>query len=188
MHHLFPLPARTNAAFLLCFLLKCSLRPSKAHEQSCHQLRRGGTGGAATVQGLQRGGTQGFAGSAAGVLEVCHCPSPPVLTPQGLVVFWVLQTPQEHCRAPGSGPVAGPVVSSCGFVLPEGSGVFQGYCMQRARHEDLISASTFSLRMYLCCTKGKLSLRPAVKGGTHGFYTQALISRSLAVFSSILED
>lgn len=47
------------------------------------------------MQGLQRGGTQGFAGSAAGVLEVCHCPSPPVLTPQGLVFFGCYKHPRS---------------------------------------------------------------------------------------------
>lgn len=60
--------------------------------------------------------------------------------------------------------------------------------MKRARHEDQISASTFNLHGYHCCTKGKFSLKPAGKAGAHGLYTQTLIGGSLTAFSSPLQD
>lgn len=99
--------------------------------------------------------------------------------------------PWEHGGALGSGPVAGPVVSSCGFSSPEGGcGVwrFQRDHIERASHEPQIDASAFNPHTYHCCTKDKLSLKtkPAVKGQAHGLYTQPFISGSLALLSSVL--
>lgn len=67
-----------------------------------------------------------------GICQLCavhHCPSPV------LGVLWVLQTPQELCGALGLDLLAEPVVPSCGFILPEESGVFQRYFTKRVRHK-----------------------------------------------------
>lgn len=127
----FPLPEGTNAVLLLCFLLKCSLQPSKANKRSCHQLRSARTEQEQQCR-VSQGGRQspcpslgsprGFAGSDAGLLGLHHCPSLPGAAGYtvGLGVFWVLQMPREHRGAPSSGSVAGPVISSCGFSPAEG--------------------------------------------------------------------
>lgn len=136
MHLSFPLPARSDAVLLLCFLLKCS-------QQSPRQSWQLGQGE------QQRGGTQGFASPAAPLS---------VLTAQGFGVFWVSQTPPGALW--GSGPVGWASCFQLCFLRAVGCS--KGI----AGKEQAMSASTFNLHLYHCCRKDKLSLKLAGKGFT----------------------